>query len=151
MAGAGPWEAGKQHVDFTRRVLYFAAKNAPTPLRVFTDALVATIKKLVATQMVTRRIDAWLDTVTQKDEAQLTVEERREHLLRMVFDGFAQGAKGAVHETRLLVENWGFKFEDVDFDKIQLWYVWWSKRHLAYLVWHRAWLPRLSITISDES
>jgi hypothetical protein len=123
MAGAGPWEAGKTHIDYSRRALYSAAKNWPKSLRMTTNVLVATLRKLAATQMVTRRIDEWLNSIKQKHEEHIPVEEQRKQLLRMVFDGFAQGSEGAVLETQLLAEHWGFRFEDISYDKIQLWYV----------------------------
>jgi hypothetical protein len=123
MAGAGPWEAGKQHVDLPRRALYSMAKNWPASLRVFTNVLVATLRRFVEMRMVTSRIDSWLNTVKQKYEEELPVEERRKQLLRIIFDGFAQGAEGAVLEARLLAEYWGFRFEDIDYENIRIWYV----------------------------
>jgi hypothetical protein len=33
------------------------------------------------------------------------------------------GAEGFVHEAQVLLsQNWGFRFEDIDYDAIQLWY-----------------------------
>ena len=94
------------------------------------------IRWLVNTGPVARRVDAVLkqarekrfeemkknDLPEKKDEIELTPLERREKTMRVLFEGFAQGPDGAVQETQLLTTNWGFSFEDVDYDKIVIWH-----------------------------
>jgi pimeloyl-ACP methyl ester carboxylesterase len=48
--------------------------------------------------------------------------QRRESLMGLIFEGFAQGTSGFVHETRLLTGDWGFKFENVTYNKVQMWH-----------------------------
>ena len=58
----------------------------------------------------------------KQQEVVRSIAQRRESLMDLIFEGFAQGTSGFVHETRLLTGNWGFKFEDVAYDKVQMWH-----------------------------
>lgn len=128
MSGAGPWEAGTRDVPTSLWATYLAATCFPSGLRAVTDAAVGLLRRTVGTDLVTGRIGRWLDAVRREKEdvptaeKGLTIAERRERLLRNGFEGFAQGAEGFVHEARLLKQDWGFRFEDVAFDPIQLWH-----------------------------
>jgi pimeloyl-ACP methyl ester carboxylesterase len=42
--------------------------------------------------------------------------------LDMVFEAFVQGGAATVQEAVLLSHDWGFRFEDVTYSKIQLWH-----------------------------
>jgi pimeloyl-ACP methyl ester carboxylesterase len=55
-------------------------------------------------------------------EEEPTTAERRERVIRMGFEGFAQGPGGFVQEAQLLTQDWGFRFEDVIYDPIQIWH-----------------------------
>ncbi|MCJ1308648.1 hypothetical protein MMC25_002301 [Agyrium rufum] len=48
--------------------------------------------------------------------------ERRQRLMRLLFEGFAQGTSGLVQETQLLSRDFGFRFEDITYEKVQLWH-----------------------------
>ncbi|VDB87233.1 unnamed protein product [Peniophora sp. CBMAI 1063] len=83
---------------------------------------------------VARRIDQWIESLDAKkkkdddrrdgeEEEELTIPQRRQRLLRMAFEAFVQGPRGFVHETQLLVSpSWGFNFEDVTYDNVQVWH-----------------------------
>jgi len=65
------------------------------------------------------------DEVEVAVEVEMEVEDaaswkRRE--LRLSFEGFAQGVEGFVLERRLLMGNWGFRFEDLMYDRVQMWH-----------------------------
>lgn len=122
MAGAGPWQAGTQDVPLSSRAVYLAAKYWPGGLRGLTNVLVGTLRRGLATRPASRWIDDWLNKVEREHERGSTIEERRKRVLRMAFEGFAQGAEGFVYETQLLTQDWGFRFEDVAYDNIQLWH-----------------------------
>jgi len=122
MAGAGPWQAGTQDVPMLSRATYLAAKYWPTGFRGLTDVLVGTLRRGLATRPATRWIDNWLNKVKREHEGVSTTEERRKRVLRIAFEGFAQGAEGFVSEVQLLTQDWGFRFEDVAYDKIRLWH-----------------------------
>lgn len=89
----------------------------------------------------TRWIDAWLETLkktkreeemkkqeqnTDDNEVEIEPEEptvdMRKRFIDTVFEGFAQGSAAFVQEARLLSQDWGFKFEDITYDRVQLWH-----------------------------
>lgn len=131
MAGAGPWEAGmRQDFPVTAYLTAGAAARIPTVFTIMADALVGMAKWAANTGPVTSRIDAWLEGLEKKpkkpgeaqaaEEEQLTTEQRREQVLRICFDAFAQGSKGFVQEARLLSQDWGLKYEDIPFRGVKL-------------------------------
>ena len=124
MAPAGPWGSGTQDVPMSSWLTSVAATHTPSALRLATDGLVWLARKAVATSAVARRIDAWLKTLEQEDNGkeESPIEERRERLLRVAFEGFAQGSQAMVQEAQLLTGDWGFRLEDVKYDRILLWH-----------------------------
>ncbi|KAL4758081.1 alpha/beta fold hydrolase [Aspergillus foveolatus] len=74
----------------------------------------------IARRPVIRWLDNWLEKQEIAEESTLPTEERREMALRMVFEAFAQGGAATVQEAILLAQDWGFRFEDVTYSKIQL-------------------------------
>ncbi|KAI8631932.1 alpha/beta hydrolase [Xylariaceae sp. FL1651] len=52
-----------------------------------------------------------------------STKERREALLRLVFESFRQGTAPMVRESQLLTwQGWGFPLEEVSYDKILVWH-----------------------------
>ena len=84
--------------------------------------LMGTLWRGSSTRPAVNVIEKWLKKNQQENDEDSTIEEQRERLLRMAFEGFAQGAEGFVHEAQLLTQEWGFRFEDVAYDKIQMWH-----------------------------
>ena len=158
LAGAPVWDRGirTQGVPWYARLTYLLGNYWPFGLRVVSYALVGTLRWIMTTGTVEKRIDAWLEAMTkakaaeekkEKDndgfveiekeplittisaeegdrqqEAVRTTAQRRESLMGLFFEGFGQGTSGFVHETRLLTRDWGFKFEDVTYNKVQMWH-----------------------------
>jgi pimeloyl-ACP methyl ester carboxylesterase len=122
IAGAPPWQAGTQDLPMIARVTDLFAKYWPTGMRLVTDGLIGMLKWFVATGTGSRYIDKWLLSIESKGETTKPIEERKRQLLRLAFEAFAQGGEGFVHETQLLTDNWGFRFEDVNYDRIQVWH-----------------------------
>ncbi|GKU22571.1 alpha beta hydrolase [Fusarium langsethiae] len=127
-ASAPPWAAGVHHVDKSRRILRFCAMNCPTLLTGALNALYRSVRWLVLTQPAIRIIGKWLDAQDAKDKTETKITkphtERIEDLVSMLLDEpFRQGAGGTVHETKLLTsQDWGFKLEDVDYERVQIWH-----------------------------
>jgi pimeloyl-ACP methyl ester carboxylesterase len=149
LAGATVWDRGfwTGGMAWYRRVLYVWAKLFPAALGVVSDVLVGAVRWIVRTGPVERRIDAWLEAVTKAEAAKKEKDddgmslvstatqdagaqqehvaptaERRERLIGLMLEGFAQGTAGFVHETRLLIGDWGFKLEDITYDRVQIWH-----------------------------
>ena len=139
-AGAPPWVAGIRDVPWLSRITAATAKTFPNVLRVLSDVLIGTLRWIMTSGPVTRRLDRWLEKKTEEKKAKgkeegapllaeaVEVEEekptevRRAQLLGLVFEGFAQGSAAFVQEAELLTSDWGFKFEDVSYDTIQIWH-----------------------------
>jgi hypothetical protein len=67
----------------------------PTGLRVVANTLVGVARWIVLTGTVTSRIDAWLESNKKESEEgdeYLTTQQRRERLIRVLFEAFEQGA-----------------------------------------------------------
>ncbi|KAF2475231.1 alpha/beta-hydrolase [Lindgomyces ingoldianus] len=122
MAGAPPWEAGAKHMTLPRRVTSLMAIHTPTAFGYLMDALVGLMRWAVTSGPVTRRIDKWLE-LENREEKSRTILEQRERILRIAFDGFAQGSQAFVQEAQLLsAQSWGFRFEDVSYNPIHIWH-----------------------------
>lgn len=129
-ASGPPWEAGARYMSFTRRVLCWMANRWPSGLGAILMMCVHTLRRLIVWPPSQKRIDAVLDAVGKKvgeDVENYSDEKRarrREHLLRILAnEPFRQGAAATVWETKLLsAQDWGFRFEDVDFDPVRIWH-----------------------------
>lgn len=122
LAGAGPWSAGMQYVSITRRLTSLGATYTPVALRLVLDGLVNTLRWAVTTGPATRWIDGWLEKQSSTEKGTLSIEERRQMLLDVTFEAFVQGSSATVQEAVLLSHDWGFKFEDVLYDKVRIWH-----------------------------
>ncbi|KAL2820160.1 Alpha/Beta hydrolase protein [Aspergillus cavernicola] len=122
LAGAGPWAAGMQYVSMTRRVISVAATRSPAAFTRVVDGLVQTSRWAVHTGPVTKWLDTWLEKQESRDESDMPTKQRREMLLTMMFEAFAQGSAATVQEAALLSHDWGFRFEDTAYNKIQIWH-----------------------------
>jgi pimeloyl-ACP methyl ester carboxylesterase len=141
LAGAPPWEAGIKDVMWSSWLTALAVNNAPGASTVVVDATVGGTRRLVETEWARRRIEQWLEGMENKveelrkekgesakeadeeDEQSLTIQMRRERLLRRLYEAFSQGSAASVQEAQLLTQrNWGFRFKDVHYDCVQMWH-----------------------------
>ena len=122
LAGAPPWEAGTQDVPRTSRATASAAKFWPAGLAGMTNALVGLFRMGLTTRPATKRIEDWLSKAEPGTAGTPSMQEKRERLLRTLLEGFAQGSEGFVQEAQLLTQDWGFRFEDVAYDRVQVWH-----------------------------
>ncbi|PMD31322.1 alpha/beta-hydrolase [Hyaloscypha variabilis F] len=127
LAGAAVWDRGiwTKGVPWYARLTYLAANYWPSGLRIVSAALVGTLRWIMTMRFVEKKIDALLEAATkaklakEKERGEL---QRREGLMGLFLGGFAQGTSGFVHEARLLTRDWGFRFEDITYDGIQVWH-----------------------------
>ncbi|CAK7268109.1 hypothetical protein SEPCBS57363_002929 [Sporothrix epigloea] len=56
------------------------------------------------------------------DTPKQTIPERREAMLRALFDTFAQGYRGTLEDARVLASDYGFKYGDITFDPVMFWH-----------------------------
>ncbi|KAJ3537889.1 hypothetical protein NM208_g6144 [Fusarium decemcellulare] len=125
-ASGPPWAAGGHQMSLMRRIMSRMANNCPIVLKTLLQVLVHSLKWLVTTGLVTRRLGKWLDEQDKKQSASKpkTHSQRIEALTKVVIDEpFRQGADAAVYEAKLLSsQDWGFRFEDVKFDQVHIWH-----------------------------
>ncbi|KAK1765216.1 Alpha/Beta hydrolase protein [Phialemonium atrogriseum] len=173
MGGMGSFDPGTKHIPMGSWTLGMASQYWPAGVRIVADALMGAIRWVATTGMVTRWIDGFLEESSRKkkeaaaaaavegsataeeepdeaaeEEAQLSTAERRERLLRTLFDGFAQGAKGMVQEAQLVSQDWGFRLEDVSYDPILLWHG--TKDSNSPIGWVRSMAERLPNGVLKE-
>lgn len=168
MAGMGTFEASvKPHIPIGPRFLGSASWHWPAAVRVVMDAIVGVVRWGLKRGLVTRRIDAWLEGVERKEkeaavakaaagdapvdeevEDKRTLAERREELIHIGFEAFAQGAAGAVRDAQLTGQDWGFKTEDVTYDPILFWHG--TKDINVPLAWVRPMAERLPHGVFKE-
>ena len=129
LAGSGPWIAGTQDVTLSRRVASLAATYCPTAFEVASDILFGMLRRAASTEMVKRWLDNWIDSMQREDKSKdddddddISTQEARKRLIKTSLEAFARGSSGFVQETRLLSHDWGFRFEDVTYDKIRIWH-----------------------------
>ncbi|KAL4868005.1 hypothetical protein BDV12DRAFT_109127 [Aspergillus spectabilis] len=122
LASGGPWEAGLQHVSVSRRLMSLMARRTPGVLGAGIDGTIGALRWAVTTKPITRWLENWLEQQETSAKSGMSIDERRKMVLTMMFEAFAQGSTATVQEAVLLSQNWGFKLEDVTYEKIQIWH-----------------------------
>jgi pimeloyl-ACP methyl ester carboxylesterase len=136
MAGAPPWDIEPQYMPLRAKLTAAAARYWPSGLRAVTNTVLSVLRWLVTTAPVTRWLDKVLGALREQHKERLlalgeeldaetealTTAQRRERSLRILFEAFAQGAAGAVHEARLLSSDWGFDLRDVTYCPVRVWH-----------------------------
>jgi len=129
MAGSAPWRAGVQGFPKTMRLIRLAVTYIPGVFKVVSGAIVGMLKWAATSRLGTRVVDRSLKSRgngtedEQDDESMRPAPEQRERLFGLLFEGWAQGTGAFVQEGQLLTsQDWGFEFEDVAYDQLQLWH-----------------------------
>ncbi|CAG9952997.1 unnamed protein product [Clonostachys rosea f. rosea IK726] len=138
-ASGPPWAAGAHHMSLYRRVFVSLAKVVPGAVSSGLGLLIRLLVWVVNTRPVVSRTNRWLVETSKKSQNESsgstdgssdaspetrTPEERRQNLLRMlVYEPFVQGPEAAVHEALILSsKDWGFDFENVQYDAVKVWH-----------------------------
>lgn len=141
-AGAMPWKADRRDVMWSSWFAYLAVTYWPSGLWAVSVGLLGLLRRIARTGWATRQIDALLESSvktrteaeatgaltgasTSPDEAAdetLPIPVRRERLLRFAFEPFEQGTWEFIREMKLMTQDWGFEFEDVTYDPVQVWH-----------------------------
>ncbi len=137
LSSAGPWEAGTKGVPVDARLTALAARHCPAVLRAVAAALVGVLRFVLTRGPVTRWVDGMLAAARKEEEQQKMAEGdtgkptgvaenpeagKRTPLIRILFEGFAQGAAGFVQEAQLLTKNWGLHLEEITYGPIWIWH-----------------------------
>ena len=129
LASAPPWEAGIEKVTRLRKIAHRASTDWPNAMCGISDLLTGAARRTAYSALGRSLVNRFLERSNKTPSVTLSVEEQepsideqRKQLLRFLFEGFAQGSGAFVHEAKLLTHPWGMKFEDVAYDKIQIWH-----------------------------
>ncbi|KAI1865733.1 hypothetical protein JX265_008056 [Neoarthrinium moseri] len=131
MCSAAPWEAGTQGVPWSARIGSWAATYCPSFSTRVLDLLLGLAKWFVATDSGKKLIDgiavkaaaAAGKEISESEKSPEAATARRERLLGVFLEPFAQGSRGFVQEAYLLTHPYGFRLQDVHFEKrVQIWH-----------------------------
>ena len=134
LSSGGPYDkkSSWKVVPTLSQMGYYAAHYTPRILGMVAGGIVTATKWILRTGPITRWLDksimARAETASVgepgEDDVQIkrTPEERRERLIRLLFEGFAQGPQAAVQEAQLLSQHWGFDLEDMEYSPVHIWH-----------------------------
>ncbi|MEM1503822.1 alpha/beta hydrolase [Domibacillus sp. 8LH] len=113
VSSATPFHAGKPPKNMSKenRIAFFLSKHAPWILKKINSFQKKMIdrdpdKYKAALQKGGRHLPEW-------DNRQLTQEEVLDSTILHLKEAYRQGVEGALYETRLLTENWGFNLSNI--------------------------------------
>ncbi|NOY61525.1 MAG: alpha/beta hydrolase [Calditrichaeota bacterium] len=121
LAGMGPIDLqSTEGMESSTRAIFFIARRFPWLLGPLISLSMARNSR-----MDEEKIERLMPKIMRKlPEPDRKVLERSE-LMRLFIDdsreSFRQGTKGLAYECRLYVQPWGFRLEDIAFDKVYLW------------------------------
>jgi pimeloyl-ACP methyl ester carboxylesterase len=124
-ASGGAYDDGSwEEVPTRSKVAHYAARHTPGILGVACSSIVGAVRWILHTDAGARRLDAWLAKQREgsEEEPTMTPEKEREHIIRIMLEGFAQGPAATVQEALLLSTHWGFDLEDVAYDPVLMWH-----------------------------
>lgn len=130
LCSAAPWEAGARDLPWSARVGSWAATYCPSLATRVLNCLLGIAERLAASNAGKRFLDALATKaastagkeIPESEKNPEAVKARRERLLRVLLEQFAQGSKGFVQDAYLLTHPYGFRLEDVRFERVQIWH-----------------------------
>ncbi|RYP08066.1 hypothetical protein DL765_008922 [Monosporascus sp. GIB2] len=131
LRSAAPWEAGNRDVLWSARLGSWASTYCPSLSTRLLDLVLGMPKRFTASETGKKLIDgiaakaaATADKDIRESEKQPeAVAARRERLLRISLEPFAQDSRGFVQEAYILTHLYGFRLEDVQFErKVKIWH-----------------------------
>ncbi|RYO78171.1 hypothetical protein DL762_008829 [Monosporascus cannonballus] len=130
LCSAAPWEAGTRDVLWSARLGSWASTYCPSLTTRLLDLVLGMSKRLMASDTGKKLIDgiAAKEAATAGKEIPESEKHpeadaaRRERLLRIFLEPFAQGSRGFVQEAYILTHPYGFRL-DVQFErKVKIWH-----------------------------
>ena len=120
VSGMGPIDLSTEGMEASTRAIFFMARRLPWFLR---PIIWLSIGR--HSQMDEEKVERSMPKMMQKlPEPERKVLDKHELMKLFIEDSresFRQGTRGPAYECRLYVQPWGFRLEDIAFDKIYLW------------------------------
>ncbi len=120
IAGTGPVDLENTGMKKSNRMIFFMARRLPWLLRLllwFSLARHAHDKDKLG-ELVSKS----LHQLPQPDKDLMQDPTVSDCFIQTGIQAFKQGTKGPAHEGKLYAQFWGFKLEDITFDKVYLWH-----------------------------
>ena len=122
VAGMGPWPMGTSKMMISSKFMFNAMKHAPLLWRWVIDKVYVPVFQDPNPKARTKFWKMTTKRMNDEDRAVLEQDKAVKVLLETAVEGFRQGSDGYMQEGELMTSNWGFRLEDVDSNKIILWY-----------------------------
>lgn len=129
--GSPYWlESGFEDMPWWSRIAYWFARYTPPLGVVVVEGMVGLARWVSEMGWAKRAMEQALEKERQRErdqgkrgeEEDLTIEQAREGVMRMSFEGLKQGGRPTVRECWLFTSDWGFRIKDVGYDKVILWH-----------------------------
>lgn len=127
VAGVQPYYFGPEDMGFLNKVTYNAAPYAPRVLPILSKPIVTWALKMSDETLMKASLSK-LDTrfslvkIPEKDREVLSDPEVLRIFTASFREHFRQGTDASGEDVHLLVTDWGFGLEDINFRSIKLWY-----------------------------
>lgn len=129
LCSAGPWEAGTQGVPVSARLGSWASTYCPSLTTRALDLGLNLLKRFMASNTGKKMLDGIAakavatagKEIPESENGPEAVAARRERLVRILLEPYAQGSRGFVQEAYILTHPYGFRLEDVQ-NKVQIWH-----------------------------
>lgn len=131
LCSAAPWEAGTRGLPWSARLGSYAAAYFPSVSAGILDFCLDMARRLAASRSGQKMLDDLAvkaastagKVIPESEKTPEAVAARRERLLAIFLEPFAQGSRGFVHEAYLLSQPYGFRPENISYDrKIHVWH-----------------------------
>ena len=120
ISGISPLYFGTEGMNISNRFVFFIAKWFPWLLRLFLWASIGRYSQFL--EKVDALIARSLSKLPEPDRALLSKPDIRKIFAEVTCEAFLQGSKGPAYEGRLYSLPWGFKLDEIKFDKIYLYH-----------------------------
>ena len=123
LAGVGPVDLGLDGMRLSTRIFMSLMRWTPGLLKWVTDmTVVRAIRNPDPNAYKNMMTKQWRYLTKAERELFFKDPETIDDLVRVTREHFRQGSEASMKEGQIAVVPWGFKLEDVDCNKVKLWY-----------------------------
>lgn len=119
LSGMGPMDTGTEGMEANNRAIFFIARRLSRLLRPLIWLSIGRHNQMDE-EKAEKSIAKMMQKLPESDRKVLGKSELRRLFMEDSRESFRQGTRGPAYECRLYVQPWGFRLEDIDFDKIYL-------------------------------
>lgn len=120
VSGMGPIDLSTEGMEASTRAIFFIARRLPWLLGPLIWLSMGRHSQMDE-EKIERSMPKMMQRLQEPDRKVLDKSELRKLFIEDSRESFRQGSKGQAYECRLFVQPWGFRLEDIAFDKVYLW------------------------------